>query len=146
MADKVYDEAISKFFNGTLSSADTFRLALGNFTFNASHTVFSDINAGEANGTGYTAGGQNLSSVAISKPGGAGTLLKFSSNSAVWSNVTINCNAGVIYKLGANAGVSSLVTFLDLKAANGNANVVVNAGNLTIAPNGSNGWFNGVAS
>lgn len=146
MADKVYDEAISKFFNGTLSSADTFRIALGNFTFNAGHTVFSDVNGSEVSGAGYTAGGQNLSGVAVSKPGSAGTLLKFSSNAAFWGNITVNCNAGVIYKLGANAAVSSLVTFLDLKAANSNANVVVNAGNLTIAPNGSNGWFNGVAS
>lgn len=72
-------------------------MLLANYTpGQATHKYLSDVLAagGEANGTGYNAGGQALSGVSLTQQGTVETL---SCNSPSWANSTITAAFAVFY-------------------------------------------------
>ena len=61
--------------------------------------VWNDVSADEitntgANDTGYTAGGQSLSNVSVSR---SGSVTSFDADDVVWSNSTIEAGYAVVY-------------------------------------------------
>lgn len=76
------------------TTADTFKIALytSSATMDASTTAYSGTN--ETSGTGYTAGGNTLTTVA---PTSSGTTAFLDFNDTTWSTATITANGALIY-------------------------------------------------
>lgn len=76
------------------TTADTFKIALftSSATLDATTTAYSDTN--ETSGTGYTAGGNTLTTVA---PTSSGTTAFVDFNDSTWSTATITANGALIY-------------------------------------------------
>lgn len=81
------------------TTADTFKIALytSSATLDATTTAYSTSN--EVTGTGYTAGGNTLSSTTPSSypPTSSGTTAYLGFNNTTWSTSTITANGAVIY-------------------------------------------------
>ncbi len=77
-------------------------------TFGAATTNYSDLtgSSDEASGTNYTAGGQNLDSVAISIPSGTSTAIVDIADE-VFSNLTISAAGALIYNSSTKASVAN---------------------------------------
>lgn len=76
------------------TTADTFKIALytSSATMDATTTVYSSTN--ETSGTGYTAAGNTLTTVA---PTTSGTTAFLDFNDTTWSTATITANGALIY-------------------------------------------------
>lgn len=76
------------------TTPDTFKIALytSAATLSAATTAYSATN--EASGTGYTAGGNTLTTVA---PTSSGTTAFLDFNDTTWSTATITANGALIY-------------------------------------------------
>ena len=76
------------------TTPDTFKIALytSSATLSAATTAYSVTN--EASGTGYTAGGNTLTTVA---PTSSGTTAFLDFNDTTWSTATITANGALIY-------------------------------------------------
>lgn len=76
------------------TTADTFKIALytSAATLSAATTAYSVTN--EASGTGYTAGGNTLTTVA---PTSSGTTAYLDFNDTTWTAATITANGALIY-------------------------------------------------
>jgi hypothetical protein len=77
------------------TTADTFKIALytSSATLGASTTVYSSTNE-VPNGSGYTTGGNTLTTVA---PTSSGTTAFVDFNDTTWSTATITANGALIY-------------------------------------------------
>tara|TARA_Y100001973_G_scaffold85498_1_gene127564 strand:+ start:297 stop:728 length:432 start_codon:yes stop_codon:yes gene_type:complete len=86
--------------NFTASSGNTFKLALftSSATLGASTTVF-DASDNEVSGTGYSSGGQNLTSVT---PTTSGTTALCDFDDETFSTATITANGALIYNSSAS--------------------------------------------
>lgn len=116
MASLVYDSM--KFDNATGAidlDGDTFKMMLvtSSYTPNTkTHAKRSDV-TNEVTGTGYSAGGLALASVAVVNDT-ANDRTTFSSASPAWTSATITARAAVIYKSrGGAASADNLVAYLD---------------------------------
>lgn len=76
------------------TTADTFKIALytSSASLGATTTAYSATN--EVSGTGYTAGGNTLTTVA---PTSSGTTAFLDFNDTTWSTATITANGALIY-------------------------------------------------
>jgi hypothetical protein len=76
------------------TTADTFKIALytSSATMDATTTAYSTTN--ETSGTGYTAGGNTLTTVA---PTSSGTTAFLDFSDTTWSTATITANGALIY-------------------------------------------------
>lgn len=76
------------------TTPDTFKIALftSSATLGATTTAYSTSN--EVSGTGYTAGGNTLTTVA---PTSSGTTAFLDFNDTTWSSATITANGALIY-------------------------------------------------
>lgn len=92
---------------------DQFKIALytSSATLGASTTDYSITN--EVSGTGYTAGGENLTNVDPSLPGG-GTTATTDFADVTWSTATITANGALIYntQTGGGSGTTDAVIVL----------------------------------
>jgi hypothetical protein len=105
-----YDSALGNVVLGT----DTFYMLLvTGYTPNAAtHLKRSDI-TGEVTGTGYTAGGQALSSIVVTNDT-ANNRMTFASASPAWATSTISATGAIIYKhRGGASSADNLVCYLD---------------------------------
>lgn len=98
-------------------------LLASSFTPNiATQKFFSDVNASESSGTGYTAGGQILSSPTVTEDD-TNSRAVFDAADTSWANSTIaNARYAVIYKNTGSAATSPLIGYIDLlstKSTNG---------------------------
>jgi hypothetical protein len=96
-------EAKLKILNQTIKlNSDTFKLALTNssvaisptFTGTSTNAQYSDIIAGEVQGSGYTAGGQVIGSPTLTL---ANSTVTFNGNAVSWTSATIAATNAVVY-------------------------------------------------
>ena len=93
-------EILKAVHNFTASTGNTFKLALmkataaGSGTFGAATTSYSDLGSDEQNGTGYSAGGNTLTSVT---PVADGTTAVCDFDNTTWSGATFTTCGGLIY-------------------------------------------------
>jgi hypothetical protein len=92
----------------TPGTGDTFKIALytSSATLNASTTAYSATN--EVSGTGYTAGGETLTSIA---PTSSGTTAYLDFSDVTWSASTITARGALIYN--STAAGNPAVAVLD---------------------------------
>lgn len=127
---KIYGPLIGNLFSKTVSwSADDIRVMLVTSSYTPdqdTHSFLSSV-TGEATGTGYTAGGQALTSKTSSYDGSTNTLTLDAAD-ATWANSTITARYAVIYdNTGANAASKPLLAYLDF-----GSDVASTAGNFVI--------------
>lgn len=110
---------------------NTFKIALytSSATLGASTTAYSATN--EVTGTGYTAGGNTLTSVS---PTTSGTTAYVDFADTTWSNSTITANGALIYNANSsNAAVVTLAFGSDKSSSNGDFTIVFPTANATAA-------------
>jgi len=110
---------------------NTFKIALytSSATLGASTTAYSATN--EVTGTGYTAGGNTLTSVS---PTTSGTTAYVDFADTTWSNSTITANGALIYNANSsNAAVVVLAFGSDKSSSNGDFTIVFPTANATDA-------------
>lgn len=110
---------------------NTFKIALytSSATLGASTTAYSATN--EVSGTGYTAGGNTLTSVS---PTTSGTTAYVDFADTTWSNSTITANGALIYNANSsNAAVVTLAFGSDKSSSNGDFTIVFPTANATDA-------------
>jgi hypothetical protein len=110
---------------------NTFKIALytSSATLGASTTAYSSSN--EATGTGYTAGGNTLTSVS---PTTSGTTAYVDFADTTWSASTITANGALIYNANAsNAAVVVLAFGSDKSTSNGDFTIIFPTANATDA-------------
>lgn len=110
---------------------NTFKIALytSTATLGASTTAYAATN--EISGTGYTAGGQSLTSVS---PTTSGTTAYVDFADITWASSTITANGALIYNANAtNASVVSLAFGSDKSSSNGDFTIVFPTANATDA-------------
>lgn len=110
---------------------NTFKIALytSSATLGASTTDYSATN--EVSGTGYTAGGNTLTSVT---PTTAGTTAYTDFADTTWSNATITANGALIYNANSsNASCVVLAFGSDKTSSNGDFTIVFPTANATDA-------------
>lgn len=130
MASGAYNSFKKALFDRTINlTGDTIRVALltSAYTPNFDHDFFDDVNAHEASGTGYTAGGVALSSRNITQDNTNDRAI-FDAADASWPAATITARYGVIYKSTGTAATSPLIALIDF-----GENKTSTAGTFTIA-------------
>ena len=96
MASGIYNRFKANLFNGEVDlEADTIKVALldDSHSFTATHNTWSDVSANEISGTGYTAGGEELSSKAVTQ----GATTKWDGDNVSWTNASFTAYHAVIY-------------------------------------------------
>lgn len=110
---------------------NTFKIALytSSATLGASTTAYSALD--EITGTGYTAGGETLTSVS---PTTSGTTAYVDFADVTWANSTITANGALIYNsTSSNASVVTLAFGSDKSSSNGDFVIVFPTANATDA-------------
>ena len=109
----------------------TFKIALytSSATLGASTTAYSATN--EVSGTGYSAGGETLTSVS---PTTSGTTAYVDFADVTWSASTITANGALIYNSNSsNASVVTLAFGSDKSSSNGDFQIIFPTANATDA-------------
>lgn len=113
---KTYGSLISKAFNKEVDwDTDTVKVALVTSTYTPdqdTHDYWSDVSANEASGTGYTAGGQALTTKTVTYDA-ATNVTKFDADDVSWANSTITARYAVVYVDTGTATSSPLVAYVD---------------------------------
>lgn len=93
---------------------DTFKLALvtSSYTFSAAHDEWADASANEvAAGSGYTTGGETLSTPTFTQV--SGTQYKWDAVDVTWSSLTKTFRAGILYASGTfGAFTNPLIAYI----------------------------------
>jgi hypothetical protein len=130
MAGKLYGLVLKSAFNGEIDfDTDTIKVALltSSYTPNQdTHDYFDDVSANEVSGTGYTAGGQALSSKTVTYDGATNTLILDAADS-VWASSTITARYAVVYKSTGVSSTSPLIGYQDMTSDQSSTN-----GNFTV--------------
>lgn len=128
---KMYLNLVAKAFNKEVDfDSDDIKVMLvtSSYTPNQDdHDYLDDVQAFEATGTGYTAGGQSLAgkTVTLDKPN---NVVILDANDVTWANSTITARYAVVYdNTGASAAAKPLIGYLDLltDSASNNGNFVI---------------------
>ena len=102
----VYNHFIAMVGNADMDlGAGTFKMALvtSSYTYSAAHTQWSDASANEISGTGYTTGGETITSLAATQTGGA---FKWDFDNVLWSTATLTCRRGILRLTGSHGGLT----------------------------------------
>lgn len=125
--------------NLTTGSTNLFAvLVTSTYTPASTDSTYANISANEAAGTGYTAGGQLLTSVSLTQAAGVVT---FTSAAASWPTSTITARYLVIVRrvaAGTAASTDPIVGYVDLTGSG--TGLSSTAGTFSVTPNAS-GWF-----
>lgn len=100
-------------------------------------STYANISGNEITGTGYTAGGQIITSETDAAAGGTVT---FTSAAVSWASSTITAKwAVLVYRAAAGTAASTdkLLCYVDLNTASGSSTVSTTAGTFTITMSGS---------
>ena len=112
----LYNAAKTALLNNSLDLlSDTFNVALMTDNYipdRDADVYFGDINADEASGTGYTAGGKTLTGKVITQDD-ANDRAAFDATDPVWTLLTTSTNAAVIYKATGSPATSPLLAYIE---------------------------------
>lgn len=86
------------------------------------HKLFSDVNANEVVGTGYTAGGQALGSVTVTEDDVNNRSLLDAANPSWPSSTLSNVRYAAVYKNTGNPATSPLIGYIDFGTAQATSN------------------------
>lgn len=131
MATSFKSQLMSALHDFDNPGGNTFKIALytSSATLGASTTAYSSTN--EVTGTGYTAGGNTLTSVS---PTTSGTTAYVDFADTTWSASTITANGALIYNANAsNAAVVVLAFGSDKSSSSGDFQIVFPTANATDA-------------
>lgn len=94
---KFYPSAAAAMFNNDLNSGDSFKMALlsSSGTFNAAHTLFSDVSGNQISGTGYTTNGV---AVTVGPATSDSSKAEFPITAALWTGATFTFQNAVVYE------------------------------------------------
>lgn len=130
----MFNNTIEKMFNVFLGNdtapSGTLKVALMNgYTFDETHSFWSDVSASEATGTGYTAGGQAVDNVTVTQSD-ANDGAYIDHDDEVFSSITTTTDGAIWYW---DTGTPATSLLLQYKAfANGSQ--TVNSGSITVTP------------
>ena len=136
----VYGAAMESIADGTIDlDNDTFVMVLVTSGYTPAvdtHSTWADVSANEASGTGYTAGGQVVSPLTVTR---ATNVVTVDCGNTSWANSTITAKYAVIVRRagGSLAGTDLLLLYLDLDTGGGS----VSSANATFDVNTPNGLF-----
>lgn len=119
------------------SGGDTFKVALTTNTYTVdidTHDFFNDV-TNEVTGTGYTAGGATLGTLASSYDT-ATDQARFDAADTTWTTSTITARKAVVYKSTGTGTTSPLVSFVDF-----GADVSTTAGTFQITWDATGVWL-----
>lgn len=140
-----YDQLIELMSDGYIdmddATANTFKMGLLNnsHTFTATNTAWASISANEITGTGYTAGGQGLTSVTWAHTTGT---VKWDSADVSWTAGAggITAYHAVIYD---DTTTGSPVDALMIDINFGQVETAGDGTDFIVSPDAANGWFTG---
>lgn len=117
MASKMYGSFLVKALNKEVDwDSDTFKVALVSSSYTPSqdsHDYWDDVVANEVSGTGYTAGGQALTSKTITYDS-ASNVITLDAADVVWAGASVTARYAVIYDdSGATSSQKVLLGYLD---------------------------------
>jgi hypothetical protein len=96
--------------------ADTLKVALVTSSYVPNYDTdqfWSDVNANEITGTGYTAGGFTVGSKTLTYDSSTALWTFTTTVDPTWPTATLTCRFGVLYVSTGTAGTSSLLTCAD---------------------------------
>jgi hypothetical protein len=110
-------------------SSDTIKVALLSSAYTpnqGAHANFSDVNANEVSGTGYTAGGATLANKTRTLDT-TNKVVVLDADDVTWANSTITARYAVVYDSTGTASTSPLIGYIDLVSdqASNNGNFVI---------------------
>jgi len=115
MANAVYNYAKAELLRGHIAlDTDTIKVALVTSSYSPdidTHENFDDI-SNEVSGTGYTAGGADLASKAVSKDTTDDEGV-FDAADLTWSSASITARAAILYRSSGVAATSQLIAYID---------------------------------
>lgn len=131
MASKMYGNFLLKALNKEVDfDSDTIKVALlsSSYTPNQdSHDYWDDVSSNEVSGTGYTSGGQALSSKTATYDSATNVVILDAADT-VWSASTVTARYAVIYDdSGATAAQKVLIGYVDFGSDQSSTN-----GNFTV--------------
>lgn len=108
---------------------DTFKCALltSSHVPSAGYALFGDVSSNEVSGSGYTAGGKNLTNITWGETDGIST---FDADNIIWTDATFTARYAVIYDDTTTSPPDVLVCMYDLEEDN-----FVNNGTFTLTFN-----------
>lgn len=115
MANVKYNKAKKKFLTAGIDiDTDTIKcmLVTASYTPNATTHEFKSDVTNEITGTGYTAGGVTLASVAVNEDTGTPEV-EVTCTDPTWTSATFTARGAVIYKDTGVAGTSPVICYLD---------------------------------
>lgn len=114
-----YGRGLESVKNGEIDWAnDTIKVALIEDTYvpdQGADEFFSDVNADEASGAGYTAGGEALTTKVVNYDA-ANLHVTYDADDVTWANSSIAARYAVIYKDTGTASTSQLIGYGDAGA------------------------------
>lgn len=113
-ADFAYDSVLDDAFAGNILKTDTFKCALigSGYTANiGTHTRWSDVQANEITGTGYTAGGNTIVPTFTKDTTNHRLVITFPATT--WTASTLSAPQAVCYKATGTASTSPLILHND---------------------------------
>ena len=131
MPSKLYGNFLAKALNKEVDwDSDTIKvlLATSSYTPNQdTHDYLDDVSTYEVSGTGYTAGGNTLSSKTVTYDT-TNNVVVLDAADVTWSSSTITARYAVVYDdSGASAGAKALIGYVDFGSDQSSTN-----GNFTI--------------
>lgn len=131
MASKLYGSFLMKALNKEVDwDSDDIKVALLSSAYTPNqdtHDYYDDVVANEVSGTGYTAGGQSLSSK-TSTYDSANNVVILDAADVVWGSSTITARYAVVYdNAGATNAQKALIGYVDFGSDQSSTN-----GNFTI--------------
>ena len=131
MPSKLYGNFLAKSLNKEIDwDSDTIKVALlsSSYTPNQdTHDYYDDVVANEVSGTGYTTGGNTLSSKTITYDG-TNNVIVLDAADVTWSSSTITARYAVVYDdSGASNAAKALIGYVDFGSDQSSTN-----GNFTI--------------
>lgn len=139
MANVIYNAFLADLFNKEIDlEGDTIYCALLTSTYSADkdHTAWSDVEAYQAAGSGYTSGGQALASKAVTNDT-SNDLAKFDSADPAWTSTTITARFAVLWDASRANRLIALFDFGTDKSST--------VGTFTVQVS-SDGWFTAAQS
>jgi hypothetical protein len=131
MASKIYGSFFGKALNKEIDwDTDTIKVSLHTSSYTPNqdtHDYFDDVSATEVSGTGYTAGGQALTSKTLTYDA-ANNVTVLDAADTTWANSTLTARYAVVYDdSGATPGQKALLGYVDFGSDQSSTN-----GNFTL--------------
>jgi len=131
LASSFKSELLQGIHNFAASGGDTFKIALYTSSANLDSATTVYTTSGESSGTGYTAGGEDLTNVGVSL---SGTTAYLDFDDVTWSAATISAAGALIYNSSqGNKAVAILSFGATYSSTNGNFTVTMPAATSTTA-------------